>query len=129
MYTRASKVEMNKKVLTSFCDPKGRLRIVLATTAFGMGVDCADVRVIYFWGHQQVLKSTCKNQGELVEMVCHQKPYCYNGKPGKYVKEDVKEYGQNTTKCRRNLLLKNFMFNDSSDREHCGTCCDICKTS
>ena len=77
MYTRASKVEMNNKVLTSSCDTKGRLRIVLATTAFGMGVDCADVRVIYFWGHQQVLKSTCKNQGELVEMVCHQKPYCY----------------------------------------------------
>ena len=63
MYTRASKVGMKEKVLTSFCDPKGRLRIVLATTAFGMGVDCADVRVSYHWGPPASLEEYMQESG------------------------------------------------------------------
>lgn len=63
MYTRASKVGMKEKVLTSFCDPKGRLRIVLATTAFGMGVDCTDVRVIYHWGPPASLEEYMQKSG------------------------------------------------------------------
>ena len=73
MYTRASKVGMKEKVLTSFCDPKGRLRIVPLVWEWA-----AQTLESFIIGvHQQVLKCTCKNQGELVEMVCHQKPYCY----------------------------------------------------
>lgn len=76
MYTRASTVEMKEKILSSFCDTNGVLRVVLATTAFGMGVDCPDVRVIYHWV-LQVWKSICKNLDEQAVTIYHQKQCCY----------------------------------------------------
>ena len=75
--TWASQTEMKEQILTSFCDPKTKLRIVLATTAFGMGVDCADVRVIYHWALQLISSNMYKSLGELVETIILQLPYCY----------------------------------------------------
>jgi len=43
MYTRAMSDGMKKKVLESFRKDKGRLRLVVATSAFSMGVDCPDI--------------------------------------------------------------------------------------
>uniref|UniRef100_A0A1X7U5D2 DNA 3'-5' helicase n=1 Tax=Amphimedon queenslandica TaxID=400682 RepID=A0A1X7U5D2_AMPQE len=40
---------MKDKTLASFCDAHGKLCIALATTAFGMGVDCRELHVIYHW--------------------------------------------------------------------------------
>ena len=56
MYTRASTVEMKEKVLTSFCIQGGTLRVVLATTAFGMGIDCPDIERVIHWGSPSTLE-------------------------------------------------------------------------
>jgi len=54
IYTRASLVEMNEKVLISFKKPGSKLRIVITTLSFGMGVDCPDVRqVIHYEDYVQ----------------------------------------------------------------------------
>ena len=44
MYTRASSDEMKKKILESFMRENGKLRLLIATSAFSMGVDCPDIR-------------------------------------------------------------------------------------
>jgi len=44
MYTRASSENMKRKILTSFMTAGSKLRILIATTAFSMGVDCPDIR-------------------------------------------------------------------------------------
>ena len=50
MYTQASTISKKEKVLEAFCNPKGIVRIINATTAFGMGVDCFDICVVIHWG-------------------------------------------------------------------------------
>ena len=112
MYTRASQTELKEQILTSFCDPKTKLRIVLATTAFGMGVDYADVRVIYHWhwGPPANLEQYVQESGRAGRNNHPSTAILLYGKPGKFVEDDVKCYAGNTTKCRRELLLKNFLF-------------------
>jgi len=41
---------MRKKVLESFMIVGGKLRIIIATTAFSIGVDCPDVSKVIHYG-------------------------------------------------------------------------------
>ena len=41
--TRASTTDMKEKLLHSLCAGDSKLRIVVGTTAFGMGIDCHDI--------------------------------------------------------------------------------------
>ena len=43
MYTRASSNEMKKEILESFMTEGGKLRLLIATSAFSMGIDCPDI--------------------------------------------------------------------------------------
>ena len=49
MYTRAATVEMIENVLTSMCNQSSSLWIVIAPSAFRMGIDCPDIREGIHW--------------------------------------------------------------------------------
>ena len=66
MFTRASTKKMKEKVLKSFVDVQSKLRLVVATTAFSIGIDCPNVR----------LDSIFKKLAEQAEMVSHQQLCC-----------------------------------------------------
>ena len=63
MYSRATRKERREQVLSLFCEKNGNLRIILATTAFGMGVDCSDVRMIYHWGPPHTIEEYVQESG------------------------------------------------------------------
>ena len=63
MYTRASTAEMKTKVIASFCASNALLRLIIATTAFGMGIDCPDIRVVVHWGAPAELESYVQESG------------------------------------------------------------------
>ena len=44
MYTSVTVDSVKKQIVKSFCDPNGRLQIVVCTVAFGMGLDCPNVK-------------------------------------------------------------------------------------
>ena len=50
MYTRASSINMKKKVLTSFATANSKLKVVVATTAFSRGIDCLDICNVVHYG-------------------------------------------------------------------------------
>lgn len=50
MYTRACKMEMKEGILKTFSEVGGKLCVVIATTAFGIGIDCSDIERIIHWG-------------------------------------------------------------------------------
>ena len=49
-YTRVLSSEKKEDFIHSFSEVGGTLRVVIATTAFGMGVDCPDIRRVIHWG-------------------------------------------------------------------------------
>ena len=50
LFTRVSTVPMREMILNSFTKPNSTLRLLIATTSFGMGVDCQDIRTVIHWG-------------------------------------------------------------------------------
>ena len=54
MYTRACTIEMREKVLTSFAKENSKLRIVITTTAFSVGIHCPDIQQIIHYGTPSV---------------------------------------------------------------------------
>ena len=49
MFTSITDDTFKKYIISQFCSPQSRLRVVIATVAFGMGINCPDVsQVIHF---------------------------------------------------------------------------------
>ena len=104
MYTRASLPEMNEKVLASFKNKDSKLRIVIATIAFGMGIDCPDIRQIIHYGLTSLVKDYVQETGRAGRNGFPSKAVLIN-KPSKNVEKEMKAYCENTTYYRRLLLL------------------------
>ncbi len=80
------------------------MRIVVATVAFGMGVDCPDVRQIIHVGLcddiSSYLQETSRDGQASIATLLKSRTY-------HTVDDDIKEYISNTTRCRRDTLFGN----------------------
>lgn len=125
VYTRASTVSMKETVLNSFCNVVGVLRVVLATTAFGMGIDCPDIRSVIHWRPPCTLEEYVQETGRAGRDGKECSACLLYGKAGKFVESEVKEYATNDDNCRRKVLFTNFMFPSIYEFAGC-KCCDVC---
>ena len=75
IFTAGSKAEMRKAVATEFCCSDTKLRLIIATSAFGLGIDCSDITQIIHWGHPTHWRNWFRKQVVQVKMVCHPKLY------------------------------------------------------
>ena len=50
MFTKCSEPHLKEQIVNGFVNPRSRLRVVIATVAFGLGLDCPCVREIIHWG-------------------------------------------------------------------------------
>ena len=134
LYTRASTVAMKEKVLQSV---GSKLRIVIATTAFGLGIDCPDITRIIHWGPPSTLEQYVQESGRAGRNgSMSDEAIMLYGHPSRFVDDDVKEYGLNKDKCRRKLLYTNFLFvsadtlcNEVGKCDCCDVCSNVCKCS
>ena len=55
IYAKCTEGNVKEAIVESFCNSSGKLRIVIGTTAFGMGLDCPNVRQIILWGPPSVV--------------------------------------------------------------------------
>lgn len=63
MYTRVLTAEKKEEVLCTFSKSDTTLRLVIATSAFGMGVDCPDIRTVIHWGLPSTLEEYFQETG------------------------------------------------------------------
>ena len=125
MYHRLSTVDMREKVLASIAQPGSTLRLLFVKTDFGTGVDCRDVQNIIHWGapdsiEQYVLETETAGQDVVAVL--------QKGKIGRHVGEPMKNYIENSSSCRRKLLLKDFLLYGDECVDGC-KCCDVCAES
>lgn len=126
MFTSATQKEVKEEIVKSFCLEGTRLRVVICTVAFGMGINCPDVRQVIHWGASADIESYVQETGRA-------------GRDGKlscsllfYSKRDLLKdlklaaFMKSTTTCRRRILFQHFDKLDSVDCNGC-LCCDLCR--
>ena len=50
MYTKCQQVDVEEPIIKCFSDPHGKLHVIVATIAFGMGLECPNVKEIIHCG-------------------------------------------------------------------------------
>lgn len=128
MYTRASTVAMKQAVLSVFTKQGSKLRIVIATTSFSMGIDCPDVHQIIHWRPPSDLEQYLQEIGRAGRDRELSRAILICGKKGRHMQQSMKAYYENNQSCRRCTLFRSFILFDDSDRVKC-KCCDICSKS
>ena len=127
MFTAVQTRDKKEDVLKLFSQKDGKLRLILATTAFGMGVDCPDIRRIIHWGIPSTLEEYVQETGRSGRDGNISKAILYKGVGGRNTTSNIKNYMNNSTHCRRRLLFQEFLLysEDSIAVSGC-RCCDVC---
>ncbi len=123
MYTSCTDQEVKDDILISFKSPSAPLRIVCATVAFGLGVDCPDVRQVIHLGAPADVESYIQESGRAGRDRNPALALLLKKKRGIPSSKDMTEYKLNATICRRDCL-----FQDIQNYEHCdaGSLCMCC---
>jgi len=63
IFSACTSVDVKEDSVKSFAKPEGRLRMIVATVAFGLGMDCSNVQRIIHWGPPSDIESYVQETG------------------------------------------------------------------
>ena len=117
-----------KSVLESFQQEDGAVRLLIATIAFGMGIDCKGVKRIIHYRPSKNVEAFVQETGRAGRACDESVAFLlYHGILLNHVHSDIK-YFIKTKECRRMTLVKHFNA-DTVTIEVPHKCCDICAAS
>ena len=111
MFTVCTEQKVKDMVISNFTQQEAHLRIVIATVAFGMGLDSPNIRRIIHWGTpadiERYIQETgrAERDGEQSLAKLYYAPV--NLHPW-YTEESMRLYCLNNDTCRRQILLQDF---------------------
>lgn len=128
-YTAAIDEDLKKHIVSSFTAPDCRLRVVIATVAFGMGIDCPNIRGIIHIGSPESIEAYVQQTGRAGRDGQFCTAVLYHGKGlTRRIDEEMKLYCLNDSQCRKKYLVS--FFDDSTGYEKNeqidDLCCDLC---
>ena len=123
--------EIDKKEIMESFSKGGVCRILFCTTAFGMGVDVADIRRCIHFGPPQDIDDYLQESGRTGRdgLSSSAVIYAYPGYLIGHVSKAMKEYCKSAGECRRELLLQHFESPSDiscSKQVRLHDCCDVC---
>lgn len=129
MFTSCTELAVKEEIIGSFTR-ESNLRIVIATIAFGMGVDCPDVRQVIHLGAPSDMECYVQETGRagrdgLPALVL----LLRSPKHERHVDRNMNKYLLNTTACRRDTLFQHFDRYSHVDLGAKCLCCDVCSMS
>ena len=126
-FTTVLTAEKKDEIIRSFTCTNGSLRLIIATTTFGMGIDCPDIHQIFHWGIPSSVEEYVQETGRSGRDGLSSRAILYKGKRFKKASKKMKSYVTNKSKCRRRLLFQEFLMYHEDTIKASGTdCCDIC---
>ena len=110
VFTSVSTTTMMEMLLKEYCKTDTKLRLLIDTTAFSLGVDCPVIEQIINWGSPNTLEELVQESGRAGRDGRQAVAILYPKKVGNKLTKEVKEYQENTTMCQRRRLFSNFLF-------------------
>jgi ATP-dependent DNA helicase RecQ len=130
MYTATTHPSVKEKLVSTITSRHSTLRIVIATIAFGMGLDCPNIRKVIHWGVPSDIESYLQETGRAGRDNNKAKAVLYYSKSelhAKHIEDEMVKYCLNVETCRRKLLLQIFDGTITPESSDCVCdCCDIC---
>lgn len=130
MYCKSTHPSVQQSIVASFTSSEeiSPLRVIIATVAFGIGVNCSGVRQVIHWGPTEDIEDYVQETGRAGRdgrSACAL--LCCTKRLMKFADDEMRDYCDNTTICRRKLLFSHF---DGTIMDCVGCkCCDICMKS
>ena len=131
-FTACSSERTKTKVLASFTELDGFVRIVVATIAFGMGLDTPNVRTIIHWGPPESVEAYVQETGRSgrdgKQSYCILYYSAHDIAANSRVDESIRAYCRNNVECRRKLLISQFSADSivtAPTLNH--LCCSVCE--
>ncbi len=128
MFTSCTDSDVKSDIISSFTAVEGTLRIVCATIAFGLGIDCPDVRQVFHVGAPADIASYIQESGRSGRDGNPALALLLKT-PGKYWQGKSKAmvfYEDNSIKYRRDVLFYDMDNYSHIDLGSLCLCCDIC---
>ena len=126
LFTAASTPDIREVILDEFRRQDSVLRLVIASSAFGLGVNIPDISRIINWGLPQSLEDLVQESGRAGRNGSQaQAILCHRGSAIKASKL-VHDYAENDSVCRRYLLFKDFLYSNFKNPVNPCKCCDLC---
>ena len=126
MFASCTDEATKRKILALFTKPS-QLRIIIATVAFGMGIDCPDVHEIIHFGPPDDLEAYIQETGRAGRDGSTAYVTLLKTKGWKrYADDSMTNYIENTNQCRRKKLFSEMEGYKTVHNEHLCLCCDIC---
>ncbi|CAB4016758.1 ATP-dependent DNA helicase Q-like SIM [Paramuricea clavata] len=147
MYVKVMDDRTKKDIIAKFTKPDGPLRVVVCSSAFGLGVDCPNVRTVVHFKSPDTLMQFVQESGRVGRDGEASKSLLFVGGrefghyKAKLTKssamkmqfdelETMKGYAMNTSTCRRFLILHYFDGSDEAEKQcklmEPQNCCDVC---
>ena len=121
--------EVVKEEIISMFTKKSCLRIIIATVAFGMGIDCPDVRQVIHMGAPSDIESYVQETGRAGRDGAPALALLLSKSSSRFLTQHMRQYVNNKSQCRRDCLFQKFdNYRHVSPSVMC-LCCDVCLKS